>query len=184
MTRRARRCAATPARCGTSLRTRAQTDVPATSRQLPLIARPPFFCAAMRPGTTDYSRWDNINTSSDDEAPPPPPPPPRRAPAAAADSAPKTVAAAPPPAAPPQEELAAPARAQTGPADVADDDALSAVLPVLLAHSADALRLLGSGASNPKADDPFLDAALPADLAAALRAVTRANDAVRRGWRR
>ena len=38
---------------------------------------------------------------------------------------------------------------------------------------------MGGGASNAKADDPFLDAKLPAELAAALREVTRANDATR-----
>lgn len=131
----------------------------------------------MRPGTVDYSRWDHLKSSSDDEDDAPPPPPPHAPPAAVPASKAAGEARTDTPLATPPEPSHAAARAPDAAAE-RDDDAGAASLRVLLSHPG-ALQLLGGGASNAKACDPFLDAKLPAELAAALHAVTRANDATR-----
>ena len=131
----------------------------------------------MRPGTVDYSRCEHLNSSSSDDDKAPPASPPSAQPAAS----PIAEAAREPRVAPPDTPLAAspqPPRAPEAAAACDNDETCLASLRVLLSHPG-ALRVLGGGASNAKAGDPFLDAKLPAELAAALRAVTRANDVTR-----
>jgi hypothetical protein len=83
----------------------------------------------MRPGTVECSRWDAQDTSSDEEA-----------------AAPVRRAAATPPAShtpAPGKESAGAALAPLPAPDGAEDDRLSRVLPVLLAHEG-VLRVFGS----------------------------------------